>query len=369
MFTTIIAFIVVLGLLVLVHEFGHFITAKKAGLKVEEFGFGFPPRIFGFKRGDTIYSINWIPFGGFVKILGEGGEEKDNPKSFASKPIWVRAIIIAAGVIMNFFLAFVLLAIVNFSGATTVVDDSIEISPKATISESSISITVVEQNSPADEAGIHSGDIVAKVNGEEILEQEKLISIINDNIGEQLDVEIIRGQSQEVFQLTPRQDPPEGQGPLGIGLVKTAKVSYPWYLAIWQGAKQTVLLTGAIFILFGGIVRDLFTTGTLDPNIAGPIGIAVIAGQVLELGFVPLLQFAAVLSINLGIINALPFPALDGGRLLFLLIEKIRRKKISEKVENMTHTIGFGILIILVVLITFRDFFRFEVVDNIKNLF
>ncbi len=369
MILTIIAFVVILGLLVLVHEFGHFVTAKKAGLSVEEFGFGFPPKIFGFKIGETVYSINWIPFGGFVKILGEGGEQESDSKSFASRSVGVKIIIIGAGVVMNFLTAIILLIIVNMAGSTTVIDESNPIPPQAVVSESSVTITAVEENSPGQEAGLHPGDKVVSINDQPIDSEDRLIDQIKQNLGQNVTMQYARGDKSQSISLIPRENPPQGQGPIGIGLVKTATVSYPWYLAIWQGTKQAGILTWTILVMFWEIIKELFATGKLDANVAGPIGIAVITGQVLELGFVPLLQFAAVLAINLSIINILPFPALDGGRLLFLIIEKIRGKKVSKKIENMSHSIGFVLLIVLVVLITFRDFFRFGIIDKIRNFF
>ncbi len=369
MILTILVFVLVLGALIFVHEFGHFITAKRAGLTVEEFGFGFPPRLFGVKRGGTIYSINWIPFGGFVKILGEGGEDSDKKESFASRPIGVRAIVIAAGVIMNFILAFVLLWIVNMAGTTTAIDEETTLPPSARVSEPSVSVTQVVADSPAEQAGIRPGDRIALVDGQVITEEAQVVDIISARGGQKTPFELTRGKTTLSITATPRADPPEGQGPLGVGLVKTATVSFPWYSAFWQAGRQTVYITGQIFVVFGAVIKQLLTQGSVAADVAGPIGIAVVTGQVLDLGLVPLLQFAALLSINLGIINALPFPALDGGRLLFLGIEKVRRKKISRKVENVVHTVGFGLLLVLIVAITARDFIRFDVIDRIQNLF
>lgn len=369
MVETIIVFVLVLGVLIFVHEFGHFITAKRAGLTVEEFGFGFPPRLFGIKRGGTMYSINWIPFGGFVKILGEGGEDEDKRESFASRRVAIRALVIAAGVIMNFLLAFVLLWIVNMAGTATAIDEQTTLPASARVSDSSISVTQVVVGSPAEAGGIRPGDRVVTVDGQAISEEKQVVDLIATKGDQKTSIELVRGQSTLNLSVTPRANPPEGEGPLGIGLVKTAVVSYPWYAAFWQATKQTGYITVQIFIVFGSVIKQLITEGSVASDVAGPIGIAVVTGQVLDLGIVPLLQFAALLSINLGIINALPFPALDGGRLLFLIIEKIRRKKMSRKVENIVHTVGFGLLLVLIVAVTARDFIRFNIIERIQNLF
>lgn len=358
MLVTVIAFVVVLGVLVLVHEFGHFITAKRAGLKVEEFGFGFPPRLASITRKGTRYSINLIPFGGFVKILGEGGEEGDNPKSFAHRGVGVRSLIVAAGIIMNFFLAVVLLTVTNAVGMTSAVDSTVPISQRAIVGEPQVTITVVEKESPGDSAGLRPGDVISTVAGEPARDVTGTIEAISSRAGQAVPIALDRGGQIVEVSLTPRVDPPEGQGPIGIQLVSTAIVRYPWYLAPVEAVKQTVFITGQIFVSFWDLLVRLVQTGTVSSDVAGPVGIAVMTGQVLDLGIIPLLQFTALLSINLAIINAFPFPALDGGRLLFLLIEKIRRKKVSQKVEQALHTVGFGLLIALILLVTIRDVLR-----------
>lgn len=366
---TIIVFVVILGVLVFVHEFGHFITAKRAGLTVEEFGFGFPPRIASIKRGGTRYSINWIPFGGFVKILGESGEDEKNPKSFASRTAGVRALILLAGVAMNFLLAFVLLIIVNIGGAATSISEAAQLPGSAKISDPVITITSVSEKSPAQEAGVRAGDQINLIAGQQVESEEQVVALINEHRDKATTFNLTRGKQKFDLQVTPRSKPPDGQGPLGISLLQTVKVSYPWYQAIWVAAKETVLLTGRIIMVFWDMLVNLLTQGKVDANVAGPVGIAVITGQMLDLGWVPLLQFTALLSLNLTIINALPFPALDGGRVLFLLIEKIRRRKVSQKVENAIHSIGFGLLLTLILVVTFRDFVRFNIVQVIQNLF
>jgi regulator of sigma E protease len=355
MISTIVIFILILGLLIFVHEFGHFIVAKRKNLKVLEFGFGFPPRLFSIKRGETIYSINLIPIGGFVKILGEEGEARSDPRSFASQSIRTRSLILSAGVLMNLLLAMVLLSIGFKIGLPQVID-----SVEGKIRDVKIQIAFVAQNSPAEKAGLSLGDEIITVDGEKLDKVELIQERIKEKAGKEIKLEIKRGAEILEKKITPRENPPEGEGALGVGLVKTGVVSYPIFQAVIRGISSTFSIIAAIFIAFYEIIKNLIIGKPVTAELTGPVGIAVMTAHVARMGFVYILQFTAILSINLGIINILPFPALDGGRILFLVIEKIRRKKISQKVENLIHTIGFAFLILLMLLVTFRDIFRFK---------
>ncbi|MDP2587583.1 MAG: RIP metalloprotease RseP [bacterium] len=355
MLVTVIVFIVVLGVLVLVHEFGHFYTAKKAGLEVEEFGFGFPPRLASFTRGGTRYSINLIPFGGFVKILGEGGEERSSPKSFSGRGVGIRALIVSAGIIMNFILAAVLFTVTNTLGVKTAIDDQTVLPSYAEVSAREVTVALVDKDGPADQAGLRGGDVLVSVAGSQPTSIEEAVEQITGQSGNAVSLELLRGGTTIQAELTPRLDPPDGQGPIGVQLLNTAEVSYPWYLAPYEAIKQVGVMTARIVLTFGEVISNLISTGNAGQQVAGPVGIAVLTGQFLDLGLVPLLQFVGLLSINLAIINLIPFPALDGGRLLFLAIEKIRRKEISKKVENALHTVGFALLIGLILFVTVRD--------------
>lgn len=343
-----------------VHEFGHFITAKKAGMKVEEFGFGFPPRIWGVKKGETVYSINWIPFGGFVKILGEAGEEAGNPRSFASKPAGAKAKVIVAGVIMNFLLAALLLSFGNWSGLRVgILDD--ETARVAT--DKKIQIIGISPDSPASGAGISPLDEIYgfMINGQEIKAEsvEQVQDVIKENAGSELTFLIRNGTEIVPKNITPRENPPEGQGATGIALAQTGIVKYPWYQAPIKGVENAVVLTINTAIGYGTIIKNLFVTGNAGVELTGPIGIAVITGQATRLGFTYLMQFTALISINLAVLNIIPFPALDGGRLLFIIIEKIKRSPIPRKVENIVNTAGFALLIFLMIYVTIKDIFKF----------
>ena len=370
MLFTIIIFFLILGLLIFVHEFGHFIAAKRAGAKVEEFGLGLPPRIFGIKRGETIYSLNWLPIGGFCKILGEGGEKKNDPRSMASKSIGQRAKIFAAGVSMNFALAVVLLIIGYTIGLPSIIKDD----QVGNVRDPKVQIVEVVKNSPAEKAGLKVGDAIVKVKSQKskvknIESVESMQNFIDGNKGEEVILGIKRGDEELEIAAVPRENFPEGQGPLGIGLAETGIVSYPIHKAIWMGITSTINLTITIIFLFGGLLWSLISTGAGNIDVAGPVGIAVLTGQVTQMGFIYVLQFTALISINLALINIFPFPGLDGGHLLFLAIEKIKGRPVRREVLNTINNIGFILLMLLILVVTFRDFVRFDVWEKLKGIF
>ncbi|MDH4330156.1 MAG: site-2 protease family protein [Candidatus Moranbacteria bacterium] len=385
---TIIVFIIVLGVLVFVHEMGHFLIAIRNGIKADEFGFGFPPRIFGFwknpktgktkfvwgnkdiKSKNTVYSVNWIPLGGFVKIKGEGGEEKKSPDSFASKPAWVRVKVLAAGVIMNFVLGWFLLSIVFFIGMPEAIDDS------EVVSNSKVQISGVIAGTPAEEMGIKVGDEILGGCGMSTHKCQvfRYVSDVQEftkaNQGQEIALKVKRGNQDINTKGFIRDDYPEDQGPLGVSLARTAIKKYSFIESVWQGLLATVMLGFMVFKAFVILIKGIvFGSRVGMDDVAGPVGIAVLTKQVTELGMAYLLRFAAVLSINLGIINALPIPALDGGRILFIMIEKIKGSPISQKFENFSHTVGFFLLIGIMIVVTLRDFMRFDIFGKIIGIF
>ena len=365
MILTIILLIVILGLCIFVHELGHFFSAKKMGVTVEEFGFGYPPRIFGIKRKGTIYSINWIPIGGFVKLKGEQGESKKDKDSFGHKKIWQRAIILSSGVVMNFILAFILISIGFSLGLPSVIDDNI--SSSAHIRDVKIQILEVTENSPAERAELKMGDIIVSVDGQSFIEIDDFQNYKNNKIDQEMNLKIKRGGEEIEKTIIPKDLENKGQGMIGAYLVQTGLVSYPIHESIWMGIKTTVSVTWLILKAIYEIIRNLVISQQVAADIAGPVGIAVLTGQVAKMGFIYILQFTALLSINLAIINFIPFPALDGGRVLFLVIEKIRGKAINQKIESLIHNIGFFLLILILVLVTFRDISRFS--STIREFF
>lgn len=353
---TILIFLVILGLLIFVHELGHFIIAKRAGMRVEEFGFGFPPRLYGIKRGETTYSINWIPLGGFVRILGEDGSHRDDARSFSAKKAYQRFFVLIAGVTMNLLLAVVLLTVNNMIGIPTAISDD-----ENSTHPTSIQITAIAEASPAQEAGLKIGDVLVSIDGTPYTHVRDVQHVIEEHRGNELALGILRGDHELTMKMTPREEHPEDEGALGIGLVRTTLKQYPWTIAPWYGLRDTFMMTIQIIFGFFALMKGLIAgqTGIAD-NIAGPVGIVILTKQFTEMGISYLIQFTALLSINLAIINILPLPALDGGRILFIIIEKIKRSPIDKKKEGLIHTIGFISLLVLMGIVTLFDVLKFK---------
>lgn len=360
MILTIIVFILILGILIFAHELGHFITAKKAGVRVDEFGFGFPPRIFAFKKGETTYSLNLIPVGGFVKIFGEQREKKTSrsKRAFYNRPAWQRAVMLIMGVVMNLLIAAIFLSIVHGLGIPSFVEKGQE----ANYRNIQVQIIEVAKNSPAEKADLRTGDTILllffKKEAIQIKEVEDVQNFIAGHIGEEIIFTIKRGEETIQKTVIPRANPPAGEGATGIAMAKTGLISYPWYQAILKGFETAGKLFITMIGLFYLLIKNLILKGAMIGEIAGPVGIYNLTSHMVQLGWVYVLQFAAILSINLVIINLIPIPALDGGRLLFLLIEKLKGKPIKPKVEQTANTIGFAILILLMIIITFRDIIK-----------
>lgn len=379
---TILIFIVLLGLLVFVHELGHFLTAIRNGIRVDEFGFGFPPRLFGIVKdedgkykivwgskempsGKTVYSINWIPLGGFVKIAGEDGHDVSDPNSFASKSAWVRIKVLGAGVFMNFLFAWFLIAIVLMLG----MPQPIEPSERGKYENAKIQVLSIGKGTPAETMGLTPGDSLVAINGKKVTSLEQVSQAISSNKGKTITVDVDRFGKALSLSGTPRTEYPANEGALGISFSETAVVSYPWYEAIYRGAITTYNITMAIFEAFGKMIASLFGAEKTPLDVTGPVGIVYLTKQMSDLGLAYLLQFAALLSINLGIINILPIPALDGGRILFILIEKLKGSPVSRRIEGMIHQVGFILLLLLMLLVTIRDFSQFQILEKLSRIF
>lgn len=360
MISTLIIFIIILAILILAHEAGHFWAAKKMGARVDEFGFGFPPRVFSVKKGETRYSLNLIPVGGFVKIHGEQGEGKGDADSFVSKSIGQRALILAAGVGMNFVLAAFLLGIGHMVGLPTSLNE--ENISNGIAKNQKTQIVEVAKDSPAEAIGLKIGDEIKSLasQGEaiQISKAEEVSQFIEKRQNNEISLEIKRGQEIIKTNFFPRLNPPENQGPLGVVLADTALISYPWWKAIYLGIEDVVNIIILISTVLAGIIYKALAGQPVGEVLSGPVGIYSITSQAAGMGWIYLLQLTAFLSIQLGLINIFPFPALDGGRILFLIIEKIKGSPVSQKVENIIHTAGFAILIFLMIVITWRDLTR-----------
>ncbi|MDQ3018837.1 MAG: RIP metalloprotease RseP [bacterium] len=377
MIVTIIIFLIVLSLLVFVHELGHFIVAKRSGMKVHEFGFGFPPRVFGlqkvngkwkFVRGnkdtesdETVYSINAITLGGFVKIMGEDNDSED-PQSFTNKPFFRRLLTLAAGVLMNVLLAIVLLSVGYMYGLPVAVQDLEQVPKNSQFTDQKVAIIQVQEGSPAEQAGIKPSDIIISLDGNQFSSATDLQAYIKAHQGDEMNFQVQRVNEEKQIKVQSLAQPEEGKGSVGIGLALYGKLKFGPAQAVIEGAKTTYhQLTSIVTGLY-----QLFSTGEGLKSLGGPVKIAQLTGQVADMGIIPLLQFAAFLSLNLAVLNTLPFPALDGGRMLFLIIEKIRGKKNNQVVEQYANAIGFVVLLLLMAVITVRDVSQLE---SIKNLF
>ncbi len=358
---SIFVFIFILFLLVLMHEWGHFKAARFFGIKVDEFGIGFPPKIISKKKGETEYSLNWIPLGGFVKIHGESGEDKDNPRSFISKPVWQRMIVVMAGVFMNFIFAVLILSLSYFFGAPQLFDS--DLSGAKSIKNDFLVLRVAE-GSPAYNAGIQIGDrviFVADKNKKEVIKVSNVKEVreaVQNFSGDEILIGIKRDGKLKEILVKPKKE--EGRYVIGIFSKDFKVVSYPLHIAFYKGFTDSLKITEAFFVELGKMIKGIFVSGeeSQADKMVGPVGIGEIIYKSLLLGFPYLLQIVFLISLNLAIINALPFPALDGGKFAFLLMEGIIGRPIPAKVENFVHALGFALLILLIIFVTFKDISR-----------
>jgi regulator of sigma E protease len=351
-----LVFIIVLSLLIFVHELGHFVIAKLSGIKVEEFAFGFPPRLVSIKKGETNYSINLIPIGGYVKMLGEDGKSKD-PRAFGSKSVGSRLLVVIAGVSMNIILAVILIAIGFNIGMSPLQSKPSDLGGQ---SKTSILITAVLKNSPAQKANLTEGDKVLALIDEnkttKINSVADLQQITKKDGGQSVELNIIRkGQN-----LTVPVELGSGETPLGVGLVEDTVVKLPFWQAIKAGFIETGKSIVAIVMFIVSLIAGLFHgNAKLGEAVGGPVAVYSFTSEAVKLGLTYVIQLTALLSINLAILNILPIPALDGGRGLFIILEGIFGKKlVNENTEGVIHTIGFIILVILLLAISVRDVIR-----------
>lgn len=361
MFISIVIFIATLLLLVLIHEFGHFLLAKRFGIKVEEFGFGIPPRIWGKKIGETIYSLNWIPFGGFVKLLGEDEEgvlavKRKGPevsRDFRAKPVVKRIMVVVAGVAMNLILAWILFYAVIIAQNFKVIYPSPDLA---------VYIEKVQPDLPAAKAGIRAGEKLLAIDNQETKDIEQTRKIIKSKDEQPLTLTLADsdGNHPRKVEVTPKKQP---NGDVLIGVI-FSPIPFRQYTSmpekIFSGITYSWDLTRLTFVGLGGLAHDLIygNFGQASKSVAGPVGLAVVTNDILSSGWAALLPyvwFVGVISLTLSIFNVLPIPALDGGRLLFLVIEAVTKKKVREDVERMVHQIGFIILLALAMLVTFSD--------------
>ncbi|MFN7088419.1 MAG: M50 family metallopeptidase [Candidatus Paceibacteria bacterium] len=364
--------IIVLSILILVHELGHFIFAKKFGMLVEEFGIGLPPRIWGKRRGSTIYSINLLPFGGFVRIYGETpllkepaetkagltAEILDKATAFYEKPAGIRFFVLVSGVLMNFMLGVLILSIILALGVPAYVGSNL----KTPLSDIHVEILAASEASPAKNAGVLPGDriVFLESNGEvmEIKKSKEVSDFAEKFKGKEITVGIRRNSSELSFKILSRKEPPQGEGAMGIAMADIGTLKYPWWQAPYEALKIGLKISWLILVALYDLLKNLFATGKIPEGVAGPIGIASITGEVFKLGIIRLLNFTALLSINLAVLNILPIPALDGGRVFFVVLEKLIGRPISRRLEATSHALGMAILLTLIMLISIHDIRR-----------
>ncbi len=359
--TLLVAFFSLIALMI-IHEFGHFVIAKKFGVKVEEFGIGYPPRLFGKKFGETLYSVNLVPLGAFVKIYGEEGLDAseagsaaspvfgvDDYRSFSNLPIWKRILICLGGVIAFWIAAAIIFSLVFSIGASIPIGDQDIVG----INETTLIISEVQKDSPADMAGLKAGDEVRGIN--KVVDFQKLTS---DNKGKQITLTIQRAGQEIDVNVTPRVSFLDGQGPTGVKLERIANVikKYPWYQAPLQGTLYTGQVTWEALKGIYGFFASLFTGNGVPKGaeLAGPVGITIFLSQAASYGPGFFLYFIGSLTVLLAIFNLFPIPALDGGKLLFLVIEKIMKKPVPVNYEQGITIFFFILLITLSIFVTIR---------------
>ena len=342
---TIIYFILILGIVVLIHEFGHFIFAKKAGIYVYEFSIGMGPQLFKFyrKNDETEYSIRLLPIGGYVQMAGEDMEEEESDipkeKQMTNKKWYQRFLTIIAGILFNFLLAIVIFFIVGLvNGVPT---------DTTTVAE-------VTKDSAALEAGLQSGDVIEKINGKTILSSDHLMLLVQVNGKETMDVVVDRDGKEVALEITPKKVEVDDQVTYQYGFSLNNTVVHNFFVAVKYGFTKMFSLLHQMILIIGYLIIGKLSLSSL----AGPVGIYTVVEQSAEAGLMSLVYLVGFLSLNVGFINLLPIPAFEGGRILFLIIEKIKGSRVNPKVENTIHAIGFIFLMILMVLITYNDIMR-----------
>lgn len=341
---TIIISILILSLVLLAHEFGHFLACKILKVKVEEFGFGFPPRALKlFKKGETLFTLNWIPFGGFNKILGEEGGSQDN-RAYNQQKVWSRIFIASGGILANFVLAWIVLT------AWFLILPYIHISKQVVIVQ-----TIA--NSAAERAGIKSNDVILSLNDQKIEEVEEVSKFTQSHRGTEITLKV-KHQGEEETKKVMLSD---GSSPLGVSLAEVGGESYkiPWYKAPTEAFLEMMQIIWITIVFLAKAVASLFGGQKTPFELTGPIGLVAYLNQAISIGWFFLFRLAAIISLGLGFFNLLPIPAADGGKLSFLSLELLFGKKVlKEETENTVHAIGFIILIILSIVIAYFDIIR-----------
>ncbi|MFA5651880.1 MAG: site-2 protease family protein [Candidatus Paceibacterota bacterium] len=360
---TVVLFLIVLAVLIFVHELGHFVSAKMFGIRVDEFAIGFPPRVFGWKSGETQYSLNLIPLGGFVKIFGEDPDDDsmtgpDSKRSFVNAAKWKQIVVLLSGILMNIIFAWILISVSFNFGLLT----SVEEQYKDKAQNVSVMVLSVLKDSPSEQAGLKEGDNILSIESGKTKIVSPIVVDIQKTIAESKNNIIInykRGNATGTVSIVARDGIVEGKKAIGISMGLVGTVKFGFFQSFVEGAKltaiETINITKGIYSFIGGAFSG--KSGLLS-QVTGPVGIASMVGQAKNMGISYLLGFIAMISINLAMLNLVPFPALDGGRVLFVLIEVIIRRKIKPVIANLLNLIGFALLISLMLFITYKDILK-----------
>ncbi len=356
--STLLIFLVVLAVLVFVHELGHFLAARACGIRVDAFKIGFGPKVISWKRGETEYGINWIPFGGYVKIFGENPDEAsttglDSSRSFVNKPRWQQAFVLSSGVLMNFLFAWLLYVIVFATGVTATTDGFEQYASQ--FQNPRIMVTSVLPESPAEKGGLQTGDVLLAVASSTDTSVAGFQNAINNSQGKPIVISYSHGAHSQSINLIPAPGIVVGKYAIGISMDTVADLHLPFFVALKEGFTYTFDLIRQTIRGLYTFVANIFHGAPDFSDVSGPIGIAGIVGNAATLGFSYLLMVTAIISINLGVVNLIPFPALDGGRILFVALEGIFRRRIPAGFANTVNAVGFTLLMILMVAVTWKD--------------
>ncbi|HEY0010717.1 MAG TPA: M50 family metallopeptidase [Candidatus Paceibacterota bacterium] len=359
---SVILFILILVLLIVVHEFGHFVVAKLSGMRVDEFGIGYPPRIAGFRKGETEYTLNALPFGGFVSIFGEDDTEAGSPRAFAARPRILQAATLVAGIVMNLLLGYVIISGMLAVGTPR----SLTAEEAARTPDARLVVASVLPGSPAEKAGLQAGDTIKETtNAAGIFttnDPSAFTAYVSDTVvSGPLTLVVERNGALESLTAAPETGVIAGEPErraLGISLATVGTLAVPWYLAPIEGAKLTWEITKQVGAGLIGFFGSVFTLSADLAQVSGPVGIAGAVGDAYDQGLTPLFTITALISINLALINLLPIPALDGGRLLFVIIESITRRPIPALFVRTVNVAGFAFLILLMLVITASDILK-----------
>ena len=362
MLVTLLIFLAVLGVMVFVHELGHFLIAKKSGVKVEEFAFGFRPRLWSKTIGETTYAINLIPLGGYVKMFGES-DGKTGPRSYKSQSPASRVAILVAGAAMNLLMAWVILTILFITGFQPFTPNASR-NPFLTERPTTI-IAKIVQGSPAELGGFSLDDKILAVNGQSLENGTGFVEKIRALNGQSATITIKRGEQTLDLAVTPRVNPPSGQGAIGVAIASSGQVRTLWYKAPVAAFYETGRVIGISTVGFVKFVKNFVVKQEVSEDVTGIVGVGALTGVTRRMGFDYLAQLVALISIGLGVVNLMPILPLDGGHLAVIAYEKVTRRSLTERQFSIFATAGLAFILLMFLVVTLKDFVRFDVIGRL----